>query len=300
MMNAPPVHVLRVAWPRERVHSPSSLSLARDCPRAWALCYVAKIRKPELDWADIEAGRVKPQGGQRGAALGKQVHAYAELYCSGEGANQIDWHGMPGRVLQSMLPHLPASGSVPRRYIERKFRVRVKGVAFRGVIDIDEAHAGVVRDHKTTRDIDAYGLTAETLPKDLQACLYVVDGERRAPAGADGLECHWVYGETDDRKRRRSLPVIAHVTFAQARAVCEDAADFARTLTYRRVLDAPANGMSCDNYGGCWYRREGHCRVPRPIGQMIAAHEKKEKEANEKREVTRGTGVSKRGRGARA
>ena len=40
-------------------HSPSSIDLGRRCEYAWALCYIAKLREPDVDYRDIESKRIK-------------------------------------------------------------------------------------------------------------------------------------------------------------------------------------------------------------------------------------------------
>lgn len=299
----------------DRVHSPSSIKLAKQCRRAWALCYVDRIRKPEVQWEDVlawqawragelqERPAVEPQGGQRSAACGTRVHLYAEWYLTGAATADadvygprrlIDWESLPGQVLSSMLQHLPPAGSVAREDVEREFTIDVDGVPFKGLIDLWVADALEVWDHKTTRDIRQYALLPDAVARelgepersvkdDLQACTYVLRRAKDMP-GADAVTVRWTYAETD--RSRRSLPVVQSIPVAHAQRVCADAANLARTLTYTTSDEAPANGLACDDFGGCWYRGR-HCNAKRPWGKIFALHEKEqEKDMAEKKTLS--------------
>lgn len=300
---------------KERVHSPSSIALARQCRRAWALCYVDKLRKPEVTWEQclaydawlaakppavpwaaydvwVASEPFKPQGGQRGAALGSRVHLYCAWYLSGADQSDagvvgprrfIEWETRPGLILQAMIPHLPPRGSVPRVDVEVEQRVTVDGVAFRCIADV---LSDGVWDHKTSKDIRAYallshdvavalGVPERSLRDDLQACINALafananvelgDFERRDEAP---VRCTWTYAQTEG-KERRVLPVVQDIPVSHALKVVREAADVARELTYETSDEAPANTLACDDYGGCWYRREGHCTEPRRWGAIL-------------------------------
>jgi hypothetical protein len=282
--------------PRERVHSPSSIALARKCQRAWALCYVDRIRPPELDWDLLQCGiHQTTTGGQRSAALGKRVHLYGEWYLTGADAADaevygprrvIDWESIPGQVLQSMLDHLPSAGSLSRDDVEAAFTLEHNGVKFRGLIDVVRPDVAEIWDHKTTRDIRRYALLPDatasaigepsrSLKNDLQACTYVVWRATQTDPPASEVVCRWTYGETD--RTRRSLPVIQAIPLTHALDVLDEAADVARTLTYETSADAPADTLRCGDYGGCFYRGT-HCFERRPWGTLMAMAEK---EAND-------------------
>jgi hypothetical protein len=273
---------------KQMLHSPSSISLANRCRRAWWLRYGEKIREPELTWAEvcraIKQGKRLP-GGARSKALGKEVHRLAELYLwmrPSKAAKLIDWNDLPGQCLAELIPHLPPAGSVPRRDVERRVTVKHDGVSFQGLIDLVGTAAHRVTesyDHKTTRDLRAYALLPHAVavalkqPKrsllnDLQACLYTLArAKETVPAAAGGL-CRWNYTETD--KARRSLPVVQYVPTAHARTIAADAATVAREVEkYRTIDDAIPDTTACDDYGGCWYRHEGHCTVRRKWGAVI-------------------------------
>lgn len=224
--------------------------------------------------------------------------------------NAIDWESAPGRVLEALIPLLPPKGSVAPEHIETRIDLVVDGIKFKGYADMMFAH-GEVDDHKTTRDIAKYALlpdaVARTLPKppprdglhprirealervdgdrslknDLQACVYALASVRRHKPGtqyAKQAVCKWNYGETDATRLRkgqtvRSLPVVQVIEATHAEAVVRDAAAFAKTLTYTTSDEAPKNPLACGDYGGCWYRSEGHCKTPRPWGTLIRIEE---------------------------
>jgi hypothetical protein len=289
------------------LHSPSSITLANRCRRAWWLRYREKIKEPELTWAQVKRIQARCKcwgrcrclpGGARSKALGKEVHRLAEFYLwmrPVRAAKRIDWSDLPGQCLAELIPHLPPAGSVPRKDVERRVTVAVDGVKFQGLIDVVGAAAHRVTesyDHKTTRDLRAYALLPHAValqlkqPKrsllnDLQACLYTLArAKETVPAAAGGL-CRWNYTETD--KARRSLPVVQYVPTAHARTLATDAAKVAKEVqTYRTIDDAVPDTTACDDYGGCWYRHEGHCTVRRKWGAVIV---KVLQEAKDKKEM---------------
>lgn len=293
-----PAHLVALrARKRLRYHSPSSLEMAGDgveepghgCRRAWALRYLRGLKKPEVSWEDAEhaAYGVLPPG-SRSAALGTRVHQYAEWWLLDDA--QIDapglWETLPGKVLHSMLPHLPPRGSFKREHIEVPWTLEVDGVRFRGKADV--ATEGEVHDHKTTRSIADWSLRCErvsqiiggkSLRDNLQACIYALWSawRGRATTPRPVTKCRWVYGETD--RVRRSLPVVQDIPTTHARAVVGAWVPRAKELeTYRAVEDAPANTLACFDYGGCWYRHAGYCSEPKDYGRIALWVERQEKE----------------------
>lgn len=289
------------------LHSPSSVSTAEQCRRKWWLRYREKIRQPELTWKQIKRGRVKPRGGQRGAAIGKEVHRLAEIYLTVRASRVarrrlIDWNDLPGQCLQELIPLLPPAGSVSRKDVERRVTVVVDGVRFQGLIDlVGSAAARVVElyDHKSTSDIRAYALlpdavavrTAQpkrSLKNDLQACLYTLARATESRPVASGGLCRWNYTETG--RSRRSLPVVQYVPTSHAHTVASKAARVARECeSFRKIEDAKPDTTACADYGGCWYRYEGHCTVPRQWGS-IAIKLQREQREKEEREKAMGKG----------
>ena len=292
------------------VHSASSIALANRCHRAWWLRYREGIKPPELTWRQVSrrkaAGRPLPKGAYS-KALGTEVHRLAELYLTlskREAAKLIDWNDLPGQCLQALVPLLPPAGSVHHKDVEQAVTVEVKGVKFRGLIDVvGAALRAVVEswDHKTSRDIREYALLPHSLavklkqPKrslrdDIQACMYtlaqaartgrtagIVRGDEILTASVAGGICRWNYTET--QRSRRSLPVVQYIPTAHARRVVEGAADVAREVAaFKTIEDAVPNTLACDDYGGCWYRDEGHCSVRRKWGAIIVQSERTEKE----------------------
>lgn len=239
--------------------------------------------------------------GAKGAALGKEVHERAERYL-GHGPHGIKWDDVPGQVLRELIDLLPAAGTVPAENIEHEFEVELCGVVWKGLIDlyayttgsalrvsrpVDFASPGVW-DHKTTRDIMAYallphdasvelaaefpapelGFAARSIRADLQACMYVLyTSVRRAMRPEQTVPVRWNYTET--QKVRRSLRVVDNIRVLDARAVVAEAAAVAKQCdTYRTSLEAPADTLSCGDYGGCWYRGR-HCREIRDYGRLL-------------------------------
>jgi len=290
-----------------RVHSPSSISLAKQCHRAWWHRYRDKLKPPELTWAQVcrqlkrmmRTGARIPQSfwGARSKALGKEVHRLAEIYLAVPPARvararkgdkyYIDWHDLPGQCLAELVRHLPPAGSVSKRNLERRVTVEVNGVKFQGLIDLVGAAAGAVvesYDHKTSGDIRAYALlphaVAErthqperSLKNDLQACIYVLARARESEPPAVGGLCRWNYTET--KRSRRSLPVVQYIPTEHARSIAESAASVAKQVeSFETIEDATPNTLACDDYGGCWYRAEGHCKVRRRWGLIFMKAER--------------------------
>ncbi len=280
----------------ERVHSASGVALALRCRRAWALRYIDGHKPADTPWAVIAraeaeikraraAGMRPPEhpctyGGQRGAALGTEVHARAERYLV-EGAEGVDWNDVPGLILQTLVELLPPAGSVPASAVEHEFSVRLASVLWRGKIDVYDPDgtatgAAGIYDHKTTKVIAEYcllpaaaaaelGLPARSIAADLQACIYYLYARN---AGAADAPLRWNYAETGPT--RRSLPVVQQLTYSNALAVVSAASLVARECgTYQTSAEAPANTLACSEYGGCWQRGR-HCFETRRWGRIIA------------------------------
>lgn len=300
---------------KRRVHSPSSISLAQRCHRAWWHRYRDKLKPPELTWAQVcrQLKRMQLRGeripqsfwGARSKALGKEVHRLAEIYLAVppsrvQRKRLIDWNDLPGQCLAELVRHLPPAGSVSKRNLERRVTVEVDGVKFQGLIDLVGAAArGIVEsyDHKTTGDIRAYALLPHavaqqthqperSLKDDLQACVYVLARATETTPVADGGLCRWNYTET--KRSRRSLPVVQYIPTTHARSVAERAASVAKQVdAFKTIKDAEPNTLACDDYGGCWYRSEGHCTVRRRWGLIIQKLEREQRAEKEQRQMGR-------------
>jgi hypothetical protein len=277
-----------------------------QCRHAWALCYIDGHRKPDVTWAQIvkaEAaiarGRLRYDQhpcygapGLKGAALGTEVHTRAELYLTC-GHDKIVWDDLPGQILRELIDHLPPPGSVPSTHVEHEFEVELCDVLWKGLIDIyaydlDGVPHGVW-DHKTSRDLLAYALlpdaaakelarefpapelafAARSIRDDLQACMYVLyTAVRRALRPGQSVPVRWNYTET--QRVRRSLRVVDNIECTHALKVVKAAAEIAQECdTYDTSRSAPVNTLSCDDYGGCWYRGR-HCVAKRDYGALIA------------------------------
>jgi hypothetical protein len=154
-------------------HSPSSISLGRQCHYAWARQYVDGVRDPNIPWReeftelrwDHGLGLfVLPRTGeritaaQRGSALGLGLHATAERRFD-PNRGEPDWHWFPGQVLASGLHLLPEPSAIERVRIEQEIGdqclhvrdsvrdgapttyIEVGGVRWAGFVDL-EAHGG--------------------------------------------------------------------------------------------------------------------------------------------------------------
>lgn len=287
-------------------HSASSIELADRCDRAWWHRYRDGLKQPELSW--LKAKRMKARGDRMPAgafskALGKEMHRLGEIWLympPAKSRKLIDWHDLPGQCLAEIIPYLPPAGSVRRRDVESKFSIKVAGVRFRGLIDllgVALERAVQVYDHKTTRDIREYALLPDVVAKrigepkrsllnNLQACLYVLartqSPHARTDRGVRGGLCRWNYSET--QRSRRALPVVQFIPTAHALAVAKRGAEIAKRVeSHQTIDDATPNITACDQYGGCWYRSEGHCRVRRPLGTLIKHAEQEEKMKAEKK-----------------
>jgi outer membrane biosynthesis protein TonB len=291
---------------REGIKQPEFLWSQVVAYDAWAsLPFAKRLRTPMP---------TEPKGGQRSTALGKEVHRRAEIYLTrgrDRERKRLDWTDLPGLCLAELVRHLPPAGSLSRSEVERNVTLKFDGVSFRGVVDIATAAQRVLEsyDHKTSGDIMKYGLLAppvaerlrkawlRAVPKraqrllkapsrslrdDLQACFYTLarlDGRGTTWPQTPGGIVRWNYTET--KRIRRSLPVVAYVPTEHARTVVQRAADTARTVAALATIDdAIPNTLACDDYGGCWYRLEGHCKAKRAMGAVILRAEALELEHN--------------------
>ena len=161
-------------------HSSSTLSLGAGCEYAWALSELQGLREPEIAWADIATGKLKPKFDanpwrgectfkQRGAAYGKCGHATLETWYKGGAPN---WHSLPGQAAAHALhlyPRPEACGVIeveteigdepsglsyvpgtPWEYGQHDFIMTAHGVHFAGTRDLlvkigaeEEARLGV-------------------------------------------------------------------------------------------------------------------------------------------------------------
>ena len=260
-----------------RYHSASSIKLGQRCPRAWAYAYIAGLREPDVDWAEIEAGRIVPPR-VRSLSLGKAVHAMGEAYFGGMRAPYA-WQSLPGQIFASGIGALPLPAACDEIEVERPIGdvavegapggrvLELHGVRWAGCRDLAVRQAGawLQVDYKTTASLARYALTPEALRDDLQCAIYVVDLARRL--GLSEVACRWLYLET--KAVRRAMPIDVVVPLEHAIKIVEPAAALARELdTLERVDDAEQILTACYDYGGCQYHASagGPCETVRSVG----------------------------------
>jgi hypothetical protein len=298
-------------------HSASSVLTARNgdegCDYAWALRYVAGIRDPEVDWADIESGRVQvlprdvpvPPGSrvfctprQRSTSLGKATHRIGELWYLGE---RPDWESFPGQVFASGRAHLPAPsecalievehaiGDIPTGIDEPsacQFMCEVDGVHYAGnrdlLVDISAAAAdrlglrsGIVQaDYKTSSSLSRYQKSTTDLLDDLQCALYTIDACKRFDLNE--IQSRWVYLET--KAVRRSRPTDVVMTLDRALEIIARYTPTVHRVDQITTLEeAEKNPRNCDRYGGCPHHVSlgGPCNARRSIGTSLVQIGKK-------------------------
>lgn len=280
--------------PRE-YHSASSTKMAeldgKGCDRAWAYCYIAKLRQPDVAWADIESGKIRvlpygeqvPEGlegvcctvKQRSAALGTAVHAVLEAYYRGQ---PLPHGGLPYAI--AMSPHarsvIPQARpeAVPEQYIgdtprpgdtRMPYVLDLLGVHWGGKIDLVEP--GHIWDWKTTSSIAKYSKTSDELRVDLALALYGVHAMTRQGLGDIGFT--WPYFETG--KIRRVLPVSGVVTHDECITTVRRYLPVIHRLdALTSVEDAAKNLQACADYGGCPYHASagGPCDAMRSVAAM--------------------------------
>jgi hypothetical protein len=73
--------------------------------------------------------------------------------------------------------------------------------------------------------------------------------------------------------------VVQEVPTPHALRVVSKASKLARQLEkYDDSDSAPPNTLSCGDYGGCWYRQEGHCTAKRHWGAILKQIEREKDE----------------------
>lgn len=302
-------------------HSPSSILTARNgdegCDRAWALRYIAKIRDAEIDWADIESGKVQvlprdvpvPPGSrvfctprQRSASLGKAMHKVGELWYLGE---RPAWESYPGQVFAAGRAFLPDPGACEMIEVEHAIGDEptgcdpddgcavgrtIEGVLWAGNRDLlvaiakEEAEAiglsygGIVQgDYKSTASISSYAKSREDLERDLQCAIYTYDACERFALRA--LQSRWLYIETKNIRRARPTDVL--ITQDQSLETIARYIETAhRVDQITTVEESEQNPRNCDRYGGCPHHVSmgGPCNARRSIGSSLTQLSRKKKE----------------------
>ena len=271
-----------------RYHSPSSIALGQRCQHLWALTYIDGIRDPDLVWRpemerpQWDHGRgcyVLPDGSlvtaqQRGAALGKALHATAERYLD-PARGEPDWAWFPGRVFRAGVHHLPRPDRIDLAVIEApigtiplepggrddspQVAIEICGVRWAGYRDllafapaewrrlrVNAPDGMAVVDYKSTSDIGKHALTQAELNADGQGNVYAIDvcedlGLRSVPG-------RWIYFES--KRVRRSIAVDTTFELSRAYDTIGPLADLARELDQITcAADAPKNSEACSDYG---------------------------------------------------
>jgi hypothetical protein len=280
-------------------HSPSSVKLGARCKRAWALCYIAGLREPEISWAAIEAG-APHEPRQRSTALGKAGHTVLEDWYE---HRTPAWQSFPGQVMHAGVHLLPHPDNVEQALVESPIGSEridnpdpngpqsartIDGVRWAGFkdlvayapgelarLEIDAPDGWALFDYKTSAHIQRYALSPAELAADLQANLYAYDVCERF--ALDVIPARWVYFET--KRVRRARPVDTTIARARALDVIAPFNAIARELdTIAAVDSAEMNPQACGDYGGCQYHvsRGGPCNARRSIGGLIQARVKKD------------------------
>jgi len=252
-------------------HSPSSIATGANCPLAWYYCYHAGLREADIPWADIEAGRVVANPRQRGASIGKAVHAELEAWYGFGHGGTPDWASTPGQIAAAMVPYLPDPKRCDVVLVEQPIgdvstglelprpptALVVHGVRWGGFKDLvawpDDAEAArlglapgepILIDFKTTSDLK-WAKAVDVLRRDPQACVYALDVMRLAER--DDVQCRWVYGQSKGRPRGHAVDF--RLTRAEAEAALEGPAATAKKLDAIEVYaDAVPNTRGCQAY----------------------------------------------------
>lgn len=264
--------------------SPSSLTLATNCMRAWGYRYLLGMRDLELDWFDIEAGRVQATSRQRVTALGKAVHGVLERYFRRE---PVDWSTTPAHIALPGLAYLPHPTDLRGVWIEhpiaidtRQWAPTIEPLRFEGYKDLvadDGKHLWLI-DYKTTRDFK-WQRTPLELGRDLQAVTYEVDVEQR---WGRRPRTRWVYFRTrgNPQARPTDFDLTGEAVGDVMMAAILQADDLRQKMrafrnNHLRVVDLDPNPAHCEAYGGCPYHKDrgGPCDATFDPSQLAKGYE---------------------------
>jgi hypothetical protein len=264
-------------WVARELFSPSQIATAELCPRKWGYRYLRGWREPEHDWADIEAGKVKPQGGQRSRAFGKAFHVTGQAYYVGLA---LDPTSEVHRRFTSAVPFIPALGT-PLLYTEHG--VSIPATEADPIVWNERCSKDIllgtlggavwaVYDYKTCRDFEFTAQDGTTIKiktpaqliADTQANLYAWDVMTNT--GQTWVPMRWIYARTDPKTTPQSRPVDFAIEHDGAAVIVARLEAGAKAL--RRVMRAgadvealPPNPSACGAFGGCPYHvsRGGDC-----------------------------------------
>jgi hypothetical protein len=239
--------------PDEREWSPTGINGFLECQRKWAWKKIAKLEDP----------------GGAGANLGKRSHSMWETYL-GTGQRPDFVTDKEAASVASLTLHLLPQPKTPGMTLERHFRFKSAntGHVYHGFKDFElppgapqpqlelDGSVPIVGDHKTSKNIDAYAKSIDTLQDDAQSVLYGLDAMARFDAPAADLA--WIYAQTKGAKH--SKPVVGRLHRAQALKVfnvIEQVATEASAIldSGAQPLDLPPTIGMCREYGGCPFER---------------------------------------------
>lgn len=228
------------------VASPSSVKTYSGCVRRWAAKALGGIRMPPGP----------PQ------IFGENLHSMAEHYLA---THEIPDQGTKeGRLFVEGIPHLPRRLLLPHE-IEGEVRFTFEGVPWIGYYDWKEFDIFRIGDHKTSSDPKRWGLTAEQLPKDVQAAMYAYG------SGWPRTKLRWLYYS---KKSSNAYPVDAELTRQAAEDVLSGYVQTThemqkwfnenpKTLSIEELNQIPCEPSSCDFVGrGCDFGT--HCQLIKP------------------------------------
>lgn len=275
-------------------HSASSILAARNgdecCDYAWALRYIAGVRDVEVDYADIESGRVKvlprdvpvPKGSrvlcsprQKSKALGKALHKVGEDWYS---KRAVNWGTFPAQIFVSGSHLLPAPDGCDTIEVEQsigrlpsgatddyapKTCLDIHGIRFAGNRDLLVEPGPAERAR-----LDLPRLPGGYLQVDYKSTASIGDYAKSAVELRVDLQAaiytvdfclrylqnrcasRWVYFET--KSVRRAIPVDFTLDLSEALDVVGRYIETARRVDLiGRLEDAEKNPRHCGAYAGC-------------------------------------------------
>ncbi len=170
-----------------------------------------------------------------------------------------------GRLFNEGIPFLPKRKLLPTE-IEGEVSFTLEGVPWIGYYDWKLFAERQIGDHKTSSDPKRWGLTADKLPTNLQACTYVYD------SGWPEANLRWLYY---GKKSKSAYPVDALVTREQATTVLSKFVSVTKEmqkwfnenpekLTVDQLNEIPNNPDACDGVGRMCDFGE-HCLIRKPL-----------------------------------
>lgn len=226
--------------------SPSQIRTFRECPRKWGFDKIDKV----------------PREPNKAAAFGTDVHEFAAEHFRGRKARSDDT-----RIRRVGLALIGAYKGVEEPLVEHYVEVPANGWIYHGYVDLAWITDGrlTIADHKTSRDPDKWGLTAEDLPFDVQAMVYSRWG---VELGFTEIDLQWTYVNTQGTCY--ATPVRATVdrdhVLAEIEKIDVTAAAIVEASKARTAIDLEPEPSACGMYGGCPYA----ANCPRTKAQILS------------------------------